>query len=293
MSTNIFCVDIGGTKTAFAIYDLTGKELFYKIIPTDPQSGPNNLINRIYAIVADRLKGVGIGVIASPGPLDCAAGKIINVVTMGWKDVAIVNLFKEKFNFDFYLINDCNAGALGVYYECKNQPKSLVYISLSTGIGGGIILDGKLYNGMGNAGELGHVTVSGVGIKCGCGKYDCVELYSSGSGIERQYERLTGEKLSCADIAQDARNGGAVSKFVFDNAADKLKDALTNIKTVLDPQLIVFGGSVCNAKDLIFNRIDKSINNLKYVFTGLGGKQVLLGAFVYAISLIDGGKYEK
>lgn len=278
-SKKIFCVDIGGTKTAFAVFDETGKEYFFDTFPTNPQEGPENLIERIYQSANSHLDGINEGVIASPGPLDMNTGDIIFVATMGWKNIPIVKMFTEKFNMPFKLLGDCDAGGLGTWKYCGfSGYKNLVYMSISTGIGGGIIANSKLYTGKGNAAFLGHIPVCGEGLKCGCGGTDCLELYASGSGMEKRYFDKTGNKLSCKDISILARKGDPIAMKIFNDAGDKLVFAIKSIVANLDPDILVLGGSVCKDKDLFLPKIEKEIPSLKIGFAPDTGKQVLYGA---------------
>lgn len=278
------CIDIGGTKTAFAVYNENGDELFFNSFSTNPKEGPDNLIERVATSVFGHLDSVCSGVIASPGPLDVKSGKIVYVATMDWKNVPIVKLFEEKFKMPFKLLNDCDAGGLGVWKYCGfSDYDNLAYLSISTGIGGGVVVDGKLLTGKGNAGQFGHIPVCGEGIKCGCGKIDCLELYASGSGIENRYRQKTGNMLSCKDISTLARNGDVVARSLFDDAGDKLVFALQSVIANLDPEIVVFGGSVCNDKDLFLPKIEKSLPNLKIGYAPDTGKQVLYGALCYGL----------
>lgn len=284
-----FCVDIGGTKTAYAMYGESGEEYFYGQFPTSSQKGINDLLERIYHATAEILKKYAqskiYGVIASPGPLDLSQGRIINIATMGWKDIPVVALFEQKFGFQFFLLNDCCAGALGVYERQAKNYNSVVYISISTGIGGGIVLDGNLYTGKGNAAEIGHLPVPGDGIVCGCGHTDCLELYASGSGIEKRYFDLTQKALSCTEIANNARKGEQQAISVFENAGKKLAFAIHSVVGMLDPEIIVFGGSVCKAADLFFPIINQQFPIQSFVFADKSAKQVVYGAYVYGKSL--------
>lgn len=282
MKNAYFCVDIGGTKTACAIYGEDGEELFYTRFSTEPSRGAEDLLERIYASVCEELKKYRIlkGGIASPGPLDIPNGRIVQVVTMGWRDVPLVKMLEARFGFSFVLLNDCDAGALGVATsEAFCEAKSLCYISLSTGIGGGAVFGGRLYTGNGNAADFGHMPVAGEGLRCGCGKTDCLELYASGSGIEHRYESKTGIRLSCAEIEAQAKAGDEVAVRLFDEASDYLAFALHAIRAIVDPELIVLGGSVCRAGRLILGDVEAHHN---IGFAPDDGKQVLKGAFAYA-----------
>lgn len=277
-----FCVDIGGTKTAFAIFDEVGNEQYYKQFPTYPEKGADSLVERIFECVYDKLEGIVRGAIACPGPLDVARGKIEYVATMGWRDVEIVKLFEEKFRLQFSLLNDCDAGGLGVWkYGGFSKHENVCYISISTGIGGGGIVNGTLLSGKGNAANFGHIPVVGEGLKCACGNKDCLELYASGSGLEKRYAMQTGEKLSCGEIAKKAFLGDEKALKLFNEASEKLTFALRSIVSILDPEIVVFGGSVCKSKDLFMPSVQKALPELKIAFAREDGKQVLYGALAF------------
>ncbi len=284
----IFCVDIGGTKTAFSCFDEQGNELFYERFPTCPKQGAEALVSRVYERAKPYLEKYPFdqGVIASPGPLDAGKGKIIHIATMGWKNVPLTKLFEEKFSFPFALLNDCDAGALGARKLCGLENKrSVCYMSVSTGIGGGAVLNGKLHTGKGNAADFGHIPVYGSGLVCPCGKTDCLELYASGSGIERRYKEKTGTSLSCADIADLARKGDLFCAQLFREAGEKIAFALSAIVSIVDPEAFVLGGSVCLAKDLFIGEIEKRLPQLEIFYAPESGKQVLVGAHEYGKTL--------
>lgn len=281
MKNNSFCIDVGGTKTAYAVYDDRGNELFYGAFPTLPKNGAVDLAERLFSATKGKLADVCRGVIASPGPLNAEKGIVERVATMGWQNVPIVDIFREKFGVPFLLLNDCNAGAIGSYESCAKGKKSVVYVSVSTGIGGGIVIDGELYNGKGNAAEIGHLPVAGEGLACGCGKNDCLELYASGTGIENRYAAATKRRLSCAEIADSARAGDEEAIGVFRRAGESLAFALRSVAGVLDPEEFIFGGSVCKAADLFFPIVRERCPDLSVKLADCGEKQVILGAYEY------------
>ena len=286
-----FCVDIGGTKTAFAAFDCEGNELFYDCFATASEKGAHSLAARVYEKSAALLREHKVlgGVLASPGPLDLSCGRIINAVLLGWKDEPIAEIFGETFGFPFSLVNDCDAGALGVQALRKGKNDSvLVYVSVSTGIGGGITVNGDLVRGGGNAANFGHIRVQGEGIICGCGEVDCLELYASGSGIEKRYYERTGKSLGCADIAAAARLGDETARALFVSAGEKTARVLKAVCAVLDPDIIVLGGSVIKSRDLFIDEIYKLIDSGRIAFAPEHGKQVLIGAYEYAVRC--GGK---
>lgn len=206
-----FAADIGGTKTAIGLYDEAYNEIYHGKILTEPSEGCEKLLDKLYGMAGrlfEEYPVAGAG-IACPGPLDVSRGVVNNTTTLGWYNVPVRRLFSEKFGVEFALLNDCNAGAYGEYVvrNCKN----MAYMSISTGIGGGIIVDGKLYNGQGNAAEFGHLYAGGRHLKCGCGREDCLELYASGTAVESEYFRRTGKRLSGVDncgTCEHRRRGG-------------------------------------------------------------------------------------
>ena len=285
MKDVIFCIDIGGTKTAYAAYTADGEELVYNKFPTRPERGADDLVERLRSAASVDLDGYRIvrGVVASPGPLDARNGVIIDVVTMGWKNVALTDKLQQAFGVTFSLLNDCDAGALGVWrYGGYAHCRSLAYVSISTGIGGGAIVDGKLVTGRGNAADFGHIPVLGDRRKCGCGRMDCLELYASGSGIERLWRELTGQPLPCATIADLARKGNVDARSVFMRAGKRLAQGVGAIKAILDPEVIVFGGSVTKAGDLFFPTYQSLSGEAEVLLANEDGKQVLLGCLAFA-----------
>ncbi len=277
---NRLCIDLGGTKTAVAVYNEAGQEVFYNVFRTEPANGFDDWLDRLASIVDGQ--HFSEGCIASPGPLDLKSGSIINAVTMGWKNLPLVQSLEDKFGCKFYLINDCNAGVLGVWHEKSQKSKcaNIVYLSVSTGVGGGMILNGKLYVGRGNAAEFGHVRVIENEQRryCACGKTDCLELYASGSGIERLFFEKTGIHMTCREIAHSADNGGAVAKDLLAKAGRTLNTFVNNLNTVLDLDAIYVGGSVTKS-DIVFDEIVKNTSN---VFrASIDDKQVIRGAFEF------------
>ncbi len=159
----------------------------------------------------------------------------------------------------------------------------MVYISVSTGIGSGLILRGQLYTGSGKAGELGHICAGTEGRLCGCGRKDCLELYASGTAIENTYESRTGNRLSCKGISALAEQGDETAVSVFKSAAQYIFQTSQMLQTLLDPCEIVVGGGV--AESVVFRRFLKESTDQYHIrlrFSTLQGKQALYGV-VYAL----------
>ena len=278
------CVDVGGTKTALACLTPAGKELFSCVFPTLPERGCEDLAARAF----ERVSGLGLkfsdACIASPGPLDAAAGKIVSVVTMGWRDVPVCRIFADRFGTDFLLLNDCSAGALGEWtFGQKKAVSDMVYISVSTGVGGGVIAGGALIAGRGNGGEVGHLRVSGENLRCPCGGIDCLELYASGTAIQRRFAEQTGRALSCAEIACLARGGDQAARTVFSRCAQALSEGVRHVVKMLDPERIVFGGGVTAAADLFLPEVKRRCPEADIRLSEMDGKQVLYGCLAFTL----------
>lgn len=193
----VLCVDIGGTRLRAAV--LQGPRLLSRVIePTGDDPLPEYTIPRIFKMMQQALEEAhmtieairGIGV-ATPGPLDNRTGVIYSPPNMpSWQHLPLRDLFQQQYQphqLPIYIENDANAAALGEYlFGAGRGCKNMVYLTISTGIGGGIILDGKLFEGTsGTAGELGHMSIDWQGERCPCGNQGCLEYYASGTAIRR------------------------------------------------------------------------------------------------------------
>src|SRR6266566_1014627 len=188
-------VDLGGTQIRAAV--LRGAELISRVAQlTGEDTAPEHLIPRIFNAIRQALdearttleQVAGIG-IATPGPLDHRTGIIYSPPNMpGWNGIPLRDLFYEHYQVPTYVENDANAAALGEFmFGAGHGCKNIVYLTLSTGIGGGIIIDGKLVEGAsGIAGELGHMTIDWQGVRCSCGNIGCLEAMASGTAIARR-----------------------------------------------------------------------------------------------------------
>lgn len=272
------CIDIGGTKTAIAYFDKTGSERFYCAFPTFSERGCRELAKRVKEKIVNEQVIFDRGCIASPGPLNQKDGKIICIATMGWKEIAVCDIFREEIGIRFELINDCAAGALGEWRFGQGQDVlNMAYVSVSTGVGGGLIVNGQLYLGRGNSGEIGHLRVMGENMLCPCGARDCLELYASGTGIENGYFRKTGKKISCREISALARQGDKNALSVFEACGRALAEGIECIVKIEDPEKIVLGGGVTADADLFFPFLKKISTKTNIVISKMQGKQVLYG----------------
>lgn len=306
-------VDLGGTNIVSAIVNCQGKIVSRLKVPTLAERGKEATIKRIIetihenivqsTIVLDDIIGIGIG---APGPLDIKRG-IINFAPNlpGWIDVPLKKKLKNEFNMKVVLENDANAAAWGERcFGAGQGVNNLVCFTLGTGIGGGIIIDGKIYHGNNyGAAELGHMTVNKDGPRCNCGNYGCLEAYSSATGIKnRIINRIEGgikseflnfdddklfESLRLKSIFEAARKGDKLTKGVVEEAISYLGIAIANIANILNPEMVVLVGGITNEGDKLLIPLRGEVKkrafysnykSLKIVIGKLGGNAGVLGA---------------
>ena len=281
----VFGVDIGGTTVKLGFFDTEGTILEKWEIPTRKDLGGKYILPDIAESITDKLMekgiekkdvvGVGVGV---PGPVD-ADGVVFKAVNLGWDIFSVSNTLGELINLPVKAGNDANVAALGEMWKGGGKGHDdLVAVTLGTGVGGGIIVQGKLLAGAtGAGGEIGHIHVEDNETdRCGCGKQGCLEQYGSATGIVRIANRV----LAATDETSVLREGELTAKAVCDAA--KAKDAvaikvmeqfgeylgrgLAAIACVVNPEVFVIGGGVSKAGEMLFDYIRP--NYEKYVFHG-------------------------
>jgi len=281
----VFGVDIGGTTVKLGFFDTEGNILEKWEIPTRKELGGKFILPDIAESITDKLLekgitkeevvGVGVGV---PGPVD-ADGVVFKAVNLGWDIFSVSNTLGDLINLPVKAGNDANVAALGEMWKGGGKGHDdLVAVTLGTGVGGGIIVQGKLLAGAtGAGGEIGHIHVEDNETdRCGCGKQGCLEQYGSATGIVRIANRV----LAATDEASVLRDGELTAKAVCDAA--KAKDAvaikimeqfgaylgrgLAAIACVVNPEVFVIGGGVSKAGEMLFDYIRPHYE--KYVFHG-------------------------
>ena len=251
----VLALDIGGTKLAAGVVDTNGQVLSFVVDPTLADEGPGRGLERLFELgrraVEDagtdwgELVAVGIG---CGGPLDATRGVLIAPPHLpGWRNVPLTELAERAYGLPTALENDATAAAAGEHrWGAGAGTQNMVYLTISTGVGGGIVIEGHLYRGAsGNGGELGHVTIDCAGRRCnGCGRRGCLEAYVSGTSIaERAREAGMGD-VTAAQVSAAARAGDPVATEVWDVTVDALACGLTSIVNLFEPELVVLGGGV-------------------------------------------------
>lgn len=274
-------VDLGGTKVATALISTDGEIIRRLRLDTMSEQGPETLIQRIAQSVQDVQQGhdiLGAGV-ASPGPLDSDKGIVLYTPNLaGWRNVPLRDKLHEALQTEIKLANDANAAAWGEYvFGAGRGTQNMVYITISTGIGSGLVLNGELFVGTNTfAGELGHTIIDPNGARCGCGNIGCWEACASGTAIGRYArEAVAAGPTKMADLAREegvpvsAKHvfeavllGDEAAQRIFDKAVHYLGIGLVNTIHAYNPERIVIGGGVSNAGDLLFDAIRKKTDEL-------------------------------
>lgn len=258
-------IDIGGTNTAVGLVNVNGEIVFKTVVPTRAANEPRDLVDAIYNAIDPAIKGQklelrGIGIGAPNG--NYYNGTIEFAPNLPWRGIVpLAELFNWKFKVPVKITNDANAAALGemIFGAAKNI-KHFIFVTLGTGVGSGIVVDGKLvYGHDGFAGEIGHVIIEPAGRLCGCGRKGCVETYCSAGGIVKTYLELSGDPkvTESKTVTELAMQGNAHALETFNITAKYLAFALANSVAYTSPQAIFIFGGPANAGDLLLAPLKK------------------------------------
>ena len=288
-------IDIGGTTIKLAFIDKQGVILHKWDIPTRKEENGLFIVSDIGKSVRTKLTewqggnliGVGMG---APGPVDFNTGSIYVAVNIGWKDYPLKEQLEKELGIPAVIDNDANVASFGEFWKGAGKgTNDLVCITLGTGVGGGVIANKKLIHGAsGAAGELGHITVQTEGgSPCNCGKTGCVETIASATGIVRLAMREINKnpksdiaalytkkgRITSKDVVECAVSGDRASLEVIDEVAKYLGLAAANVGNILNPDMIVFGGGVSKAGDILLKPIEKYFK--QYAFPRVADSTVL------------------
>ena len=317
----VLSIDIGGTKILTALFSTDEIMLARDVCPTLADEGVSAVIERLCSAIVgllesnnikpSRLAGISI---ACAGGIDTGRGVVVTPSPNmpDWVNVPLADIIRKRFGVSTFLVNDASAAALGEHrYGAGRGVKNLVLFTLGTGIGGGIIVDGKLYLGaVGGAGELGHMTIDADGPKCGCGNTGCLEMLASGRAVERDaIGRLhLGDKSSLLDVVQGnidnvtaemvgaaAHNGDPLALDVLSRAAYYLGISMVNVVNIFNPEMVVLGGGMAELGDLIISpgrrmvqerAFSVSSQSVRIVTAQLGNEAGVYGAAAFALDQV-------
>ena len=302
-------VDLGGTKIYTALVTLDGSIVKEVTVPTEANKGEDVVLDKILKTIDEVINGIDIKDIqsigiGSPGPLDVENGLIVYTPNLPFKNFNIVKPIVDKYKLKTYLDNDANVATLGEFmFGAGKGSKNMVFITVSTGIGGGAIINGNLFRGStSNALEIGHATVMKGGPRCGCGNTGCSEAVASGTAIMKRAKEAVASKIETSlknyedvttkEVFIEAKNGDQVAKDILDEALAYLGITVANTANTFDPDKIVIGGGVSEGGQLVFDKIEEEMSRrcLKTIYNHckiekalLGGKAGVLGAAALAI----------
>lgn len=275
-------VDLGGTNIVVGCMPADGKHSFgMRSIPTGSEQGAEAVADRIVGMIegsildtiaktnANRKDFIGVG-IGAPGPLDRERGLVVVAPNLGWRNFPLRDRITQRLGLDATLDNDANCATVGEWWQGAAQGgNTVIGITIGTGIGGGIILDGKLFHGASDvAGEIGHTTIDLNGRHCKCGNYGCLEAYASGPAIAtRAREVLVREEtasllpslvngdldeITAETVYKAAQRGDALASEIVRDTARYLGVGIANLLNILNADVVVVAGGVTQAGDALF-----------------------------------------
>jgi len=320
-------IDVGGTKILTAVVSSQGEILSRDYRLTPAKKGVKAVVRAIVDsanhaldqtnVTAAEIKAIGIG---APGLSNPEAGILYTSPHLpGWRDVPLRDIIGKEIGKRAFLANDGNAAALGeFYFGAGRGTRNLIYITISTGIGGGVIINGELYTGAsGVAGELGHMTIDYKGPQCQCGNTGCWETLASGTalarearqrireGIETSILKYTGgdvEKVTGAVIHSAAKEGDSLAKELIAQVSYYFGVGLANLVNIFNPELIITGGGLSRIGDMLLKpaykvagerAFEEASRAVRFSLPELGDDVGVLGAAVVAMRKTEGTKSQR
>ena len=278
-------VDVGGTNVKIALVDTEGRIVYSNSIPTRAEMGYEYTVSSIKQAIRDLMnetkttkediEGIGFGF---PGQIDCSNGIVRLLPNIpGWVNIPIAKIIEDEFQIPTKVDNDVRCAALGeLNYGAGKGCQNLICITVGTGIGSGLIINGKLVRGADNsAGEIGHIKLSmdETAPICGCGDTGCLEAYASGPAIvamaeeyikggkSTKYRELANPEITPYVVAEAAKQGDAVAKRIFTTIGKYIGIGLASVVNLLNPEKIIIGGGVAGAGDILLEPIEKALKN--------------------------------
>ncbi|HYG82206.1 MAG TPA: ROK family protein [Pyrinomonadaceae bacterium] len=312
MTEAVAGVDIGGTKIAVALEAIGGERIGGRKFPTRAELGPEAILAGVASAVSEmcaeagtKLAAVGIG---CPGSVDRERGTVLLPINLpGWHEFPVVRAVEELLNVPAAIENDAKLAALGEYAHGAGRGfTDIVYLTISTGIGGGIIVNGRLLQRLG-AGEVGHMTVLPDGPPCGCGSRGCLDAVCSGTAVARRARELLAqgatslitelvgrpEEITARVVAEAVRGGDELARRVWDEMIHFLSIGIANVVTILAPEAVILGGGVTGAGELLLGPLRPLVERratmvptgrVRILQAALGGDSGIHGALVLARS---------
>ena len=303
LTQSALAIDLGGTTMKAGIADVAGVFLHRTRRDTGRDAGVDAVVENVLDLAEDLaytaaemgVTPVGLGLVV-PGIVNEEEGVAVDASNLGWHEVPLRKLVEDRLHLPVYLGHDVRAGALAeARLGAAQGRRSFVFLPIGTGIGGAWVIDGCPYSGANYAAaEVGHIVVRPQGHVCVCGRTGCLETLASASAIARRYRELGGlaPVHGAIDVAARVRDQDPIATQVWDDAVDALADALMTVSTLLDPEIIVLGGGLAEAGDLLSSPLRSrlaerhlSLSAPPLVHAQLGDEAGCTGAALYALDL--------
>ena len=316
MSKYIIGIDLGGMSAKGGLFSVNGELLCEKKVETNSLDGFEGTLQKLgdlskmlveeWGITMASVQAIGVG---SPGVVDSQRGVVLRWSNFNWNNVPFVETLSRLTGKQVYISNDANVAALGeANFGATAKYQSSIMLTIGTGVGGGIVFDGKLIEGYKSAGaELGHITIREGGLECACGRKGCYEKYASATALIRQTRHAMVENLQSAmwQIVDGkienvdgrtafiaARKGDEVAQKVINQFVGYLSEGIADFVNILRPEAIVIGGGISNEGEMLFEPLRKAVDErtyiamdivpLKIVGAKLGNKAGIYGAYCIA-----------
>lgn len=313
----VLAIDLGGSKIITALISHEYQMIAREYCPTLADEGPESVVDRMISaadhllslsnISLSQLSGISI---AAAGIIDMEKGVITSSPNLpGWHDIPLRGIIEERCQVNTFLLNDASAAALGEHrFGAGKGVNNLIYITVSTGIGGGIIINGRLYLGSsGGAGEIGHATIDVNGPGCNCGNTGCLEVLASGTAVAREAIRRISyggkssltemveskiEDITAEQVSLAAQNGDSLALEVIGKAVAYLGTGVVNLVNIFNPEIIIIGGGMARMGDLLFNPVRQAVKErafrlsaqaVRIVPAQLGDDVSVFGAAIFAL----------
>jgi len=311
----VLAIDLGGTKTITAIVSANnGQILAEERCLTQADEGQSSVVNRLLSAVDHILSLKNISPsqldsisIAAAGCIDIDRGLVTSSPNFpSWSNVPLRDIVRDKYKVATFLLNDASAAVLGEHrFGSGKGANNLILLTVGTGIGGGIIINGKLYSGLfGGAGEIGHMTIDVGGSRCVCGNIGCLEILASGTAMVREAKRRLSlgessslfqmvrgriDAITAEEIGIAAKGGDALALDIIGKAATYLGVGMVNMVNIFNPEMIIVGGGVAKLGDLLLDPARRVVNErafsasaraVRILLAQLGDKAGVIGAAV-------------
>ena len=303
-------IDLGGTNIKGGLVRADGTVKVRKSIKTDVDGGLDHVVARIAGLAEELMAESGVAgddiaavCVGSPGPLDSKAGVVYDAPNLAWHNVPLADMLAGKLTVPVFVENDANVAAYGeTWAGAGRDARCSIMLTLGTGIGGGIVINGELWRGVNDAGaELGHVTIKYDGRRCNCGINGCIEAYASAPAVAMRMKEaveagaesslragiLAGDDVDAEAIHQAAVAGDALSREIIEETGRLLGIAITSYIHIFNPDVIILHGGLVNAGEMLFEPLvakvnelcfEASLKDLHILPSALGGDAGIIGA---------------